>query len=286
MQLRREVEDVEEAIRNELQDAARHLKDQLGDAVQNLEAFRTRTMQVMQEQLSSAAEQFTAASKVLAEQIAQSGAAHAAAATRLAEGAEKATSDLVTAAKAIAAQMQSSGTAHRKATERLTNGSERVAEEIRRLVERVDQVDIPSDLLTRQVEAARVQLVELVSTLQDAARRDTERQAATERAASSLDRLLQRMSDISAFEAVERSVERLGAGADAAAAAMQQASETMAAHATAIGVAAAQAERDGAAIATARSAIETDLKESTDALHKLQGSLASVAENLATQLGG
>jgi hypothetical protein len=286
MQLRREVEDVEEAIRNELQDAARHLKDQLGDAVQNLEAFRTRTMQVMDEQLASAADQFTKASKTLAEHVVQSGAAHAEAAERLTEGAEKATSDLTGAAKTIATQMQAAGTSHRKASERLTESSERVVEEIRRLVERVDKVDIPSDLLTRQVEAARAQLVALVSSLQEAANRDTERQAVTERAAATLDQLLQRMSEFPAFEAVERSVDRLGTGAEAAAVAMERASETMGAHASAIGSAAAQAQRDGAAIATARLAIEADLKESTAALHKLQGSLASVAENLAAQLGG
>ncbi len=107
-------------IRNELQDAARHLKDQLGDAVQNLEAFRTRTMQVIHEQLSGGAEQFTDSSKALAEHVAQSGAAHATAAERLAEGAQKATSDLVAATKAIAAQMQSAGASHSKATARLT----------------------------------------------------------------------------------------------------------------------------------------------------------------------
>jgi hypothetical protein len=101
---------------------------------------------------------------------------------------------------------------------RLTQSSERVVEEIRRLVERADQVDIPSDLLTRRVEAARAQLLDLVSSLQEAAVRDTERQVETEQAAASPDRLLQRMTDLPAFEDVERSVEPLETGTDSVAA--------------------------------------------------------------------
>jgi hypothetical protein len=161
-----------------------------------------------------------------------------------------------------------------------------VVDEVGRLVERIDKVEIPSDLLTRQVEGARTQIAALASALQDTAARDGERQAATERAAVSLDRLLQRLSDLSAFDVLELSVQRLGSGAEAAGAAMQGVGERMNAHVAAIAEMAAQAGRDGAAMARARSTLEANLAESTESLRKLQGSLATVAENLTKQLGG
>jgi hypothetical protein len=268
MQLRREVEDIEEVIRNDLQEAARHLKDQLGDAVQNLEGFRTRTQQVMNEQFESALAEFSKASKALVEHVAASGATYAAANERLVQGAEKAASELARATESIGTQIGAA------------------AEEIRRLVERVEQVEIPSDLLTRQVEAAREQINALVSSLREAASQDTERQDAIARVSISLDRLLQRLSNLPVIDGLERSVERLRAGAEGAAVAMQDASNKMGAHAAFFAVLAEQAQRDTAAMAKARSSLEADLAESTASLSKLQGSLAAVAENLVKQLGG
>jgi hypothetical protein len=286
MQFRREIEDVEEAVRNDLQEAARHLKDQLGDAVQNLEGFRTRTQQVMDEQFESAIAEFAKAAKALVEHVSASGATYAAANERLAQGAEKIGSDLARAAESIGTQIGAAGTSHREATEQLAARSGQMVEEIRRLVERVEQVDIPSDLLTRQVAAAREQITALVSAHREAAVQDMERQAIIERASTSLDRLLKRMSETPAFDGLEGTVERLRAGADAAAEAMQGASDKMGGLAASFVALVEQAQRDAAAMARARSSLDTDLAESTASLHKLQGGLAAVAETIVKQLGG
>ncbi len=285
MQIHREVEDVEESIRRELQDAARLLKDQLGNAVSGMETFRLRTQQVMDEQFNSVSEEFGAASRKLSEQIAETGTAHAAAGQALVRNSEAAVSTLASAVEAMNVQMQGVAQAHERTTERLVGSAETLLGEVGRLVERVDAIEVPSDLLTRQVEDARQRIAGLVGALTDVAKADTKRQTALAKATTSLDNVLVRLSDLTPFEGIERSAVSLREVVDQANAAVAGLGEKLSSQSTTFDLLARQASENAEAMGRARSAMQTDLAQSTEALHKLQGTLGDVAERLVDRLG-
>ena len=284
MQMRREIEDVEEAIRTELQDAAQRLKDQLGTAVQSLEGFRLRTSQVMDEQLRSTIAEFASVSKGLAEHLAASGAAHAGAVERLARSSEEAASGLAHAAESMVTKLLKAGESHGEATGNLVGVAKKISSEVSRLVQRIEKIDVPSDLLTRQVEDARQRINVLAVAQKAAAERDAERQEALGRSASNLSQSLQRLAE-SSFSTLEQSVARLPSAFDAASGAIRSVGEQAAAQASTMSAVTAQAELDAVAIAKARAAAQDDLTQSAAALHKLQATLADVAEKLVERLG-
>jgi chromosome segregation ATPase len=261
------------------------LKDQLGKAVENLESFRIRTQQVMNEQFEAATAEFARVSFSLAEKLSTSGAAHSAAAERLAFTAGEAASKLAQAADTMGAQMRAAGTSHHEATKRLTLSSEKVVTQVGRLVDRIDRIEVPGDLLTRQVNDARQRISDLATAIESSMTTDTTRQAAVQQATDSLERLLTRLSELSAFDAIEQSVGRLRSVVETTAGAIQGLGEQLATHQRGFAAMAADADRDRTAIARARASAEADLVQSTAALHKLQTTLADVADNLVVQLG-
>jgi hypothetical protein len=285
MQFRQEVEDVEQVIRNELQEAARTLKDHLSDAVGDLENFRLRTRQVMTEQLESQVSAFAATSEILAKHLGATGNAHVLATERLTQGSEQAARALAVAAAAMTDQVRAAGASQAEVAERLTSNAERVVGEVSRLVERIDRIEVPSDLLTRQVEDARQRIGELAKALEGAAAADAGRQAAVEHAAASLEKLLARLSDLTAFDTIEASAMRLSPAIEQASAAIGALGVRMASQADAFGDIVARAEADATAMAVTRRGLQADLSESAVALHKLQSTLADVAESLVRQLG-
>ncbi len=285
MQMRREVEDIEEEIRNDLQEAAQRLKDQLGTAVENLEGFRTRTEQVMNEQFVATAAEFSRVSFALAKNLSASGAAHAAAAERLSFSAGEAASKLAQAADAMTEQMRASVTLHQDATKRLTASSEKVVSQVGRLVDRIDKIEVPGDLLTRQVDEARQRIGTLATAFENTLATDIARQNAAQQATASLERLLGRLSDLSAFEAIEESVARLRTVVEQTAGAILVLATQLATHERGFAAAVADAERDRVAVAQARASVESDLAQSTAALRQLRETLTDVADNLVMQLG-
>lgn len=285
MQMHREIEDVEETMRRELQEAARLLKDQLGDAVRGLETFRLRTQQVMDEQFNSMFEEFSSAARKLSEQVAASGEAHERAGQILARSSQNAVSTLARAVETMSAQTQEVSTVHERTTERLVGSAETLLIEVARLVQRVDAIEVPSDLLTRQVEDARLRIAGLVGALVDVAKADGKRQTAMAKAAASLDSVLVRLADLKPFEGIESSAVRLKDVVDDANMAMEGLGERLSSHSAAFGRLAQQADDGVAAMARARSSVEADLIESTAALRKLQGALGDVAERLVDRLG-
>jgi hypothetical protein len=94
MQMRREIEDLEEEVRTELQRAAGLLKHQLAEAVMDLENFRLRTQQVMSQQMDGAASGFSALAGKLAAYVEAAGSAYASASERLAVNADKIAADV------------------------------------------------------------------------------------------------------------------------------------------------------------------------------------------------
>lgn len=247
MQMRREIEDLEEQLRTELQRAARLLTDQLAKAVIDLENFRLRTNEVLSQQVDGAASGFS----VVAEKL--------------------------------IAYMDTAGSTYNRASERLGANAERVATDIGRLADQVERIQVPSDLLTRQVDDARGRLEALATALETAVEAGGTRQAALERSSQALDGLLLRLTDVARFGEVERSAERFGVAVEATAVKVNAINDGLATYASSIGGIAAQVERDRQTVSQARELIDQDLARSTDALHKLQGTLADVADNLVAR---
>lgn len=250
MQMRREVEDLEAELRNELQRSAGLLKGQLAEAVMDLENFRLRTQQVMAQQMDQAASGFTGLAERLVDYVATAGSAYSA------------------------------------ASEQLAMNAGRVSVEIGRLVDRVDRIEVPSDLLTRQVDDARVRIQALAGALEAAVDAGGQRQAALDQSARALDALVARLTEVSMFRGVEQSAGRFGTTMDATTGKVAEVSERLATYASSIGRLAAQIEADGQAVSRARFLIGEDLTQSTGALHKLQGTLADVADGLVARING
>lgn len=273
IQMRREIADLEEQLRNELQNAAALLKDQLAQAVGDLENFRLRTRQVIDQHLKETSEGFGGAADALVKHVSDVGLAYQGASAHLAEN------------------------------------SARVASEIGRLVDRVDQIQVPSDLLTRQVEDVRARIDGLagalegvalsgrhrieetrqridgiVGALEAAAKDGSERQEATYRAAMALDAFVTRAADLSVFDNIEAVVGRFGDGVDAAVGKLSAVSERLERYGAAVQNAAGQIDENSAAMSRARAVIADDLAQSTNALHKLQGTLADVADGLVARV--
>jgi len=273
IQMRPEIADLEEQLRNELQNSATLLKDQLANAVMDLENLRLRTRQVMDQNLEDASEGFTGV------------------------------------ADALVAHVSAAGSAYREASERLAENAARVASEIGRLVDRVDQIQVPSDLLTRQVEDVRVRINGLAGALEVAAvsagqrieetrqridgiaaaldataKAGSEKQEATNRATMALDAFVTRAADLSVFGNVAAVVSRLGDSVDVAVGKLSAVSERLEHYGAVVQNAAKQMDENGAAMSHARAVIADDLTQSTSALHKLQGALADVADGLVAHV--
>lgn len=247
MQMRREIEDLEEQLRTELQRSARLLTDQLAKAVIDLENFRLRTNEVLNQQVDGAASGFSGV------------------------------------AEKLIAYVDTAGFAYNQASERLGANAERVAIDIGRLADRVERIEVPSDLLTRQVDDARGRIEALASALEAAVEAGGTRQSALERSSKALDSLLLRLTDVARFGEVERSAERFGVAVETTTAKVGAVNDGLAAYASSIGGIAAQVERDAQAVSQARKLIHQDLAQSTGALHKLQGALADVADGLVAR---
>jgi phage-related protein len=248
MQMRREIEDLEEQLRTELQRSARLLTDQLARAVIDIENFRIRTDSLLSQQVDGAASGFS----------------------RMAE-------QLVT-------HVSNAGSAYGAASQQMAANADRVAADIGRLADRVERIEVPSDLLTRQVDDARARIEALATALETAVEAGGSRQAMIETSAKSLDLLLVRMSDVSRFAAVESSTGAFAAAVDAAGVRVAGIGDRLSEYASSIGGIAAQVQRDGEAVARARELIDRDLRQSTEALHKLQGTLADVADGLVARV--
>lgn len=124
VQMRREIEDLEAELQRDLQEAAQKLKDQLLLAVTELETFRLRTQQVLEERLQQATNTLTAS----AERHAQA----------LGELAERLLARLDTTVEAVARRIED-----------LDRLAESLLEAQAHFAERLRTVEIPVDLFSR-----------------------------------------------------------------------------------------------------------------------------------------
>ena len=210
---------------------------------------------------------------------------HVAATERLTVGSEQAAERLAAAAETMSEQVRTAGEIQGAIAEKLASNVERVVGEVSRLVERIDHIEVPSDLLTRQVDDARERVSALAAALEEAAIADAGRQEAVHQAASSLDKLLARLSGLAAFEHIETSARRLGPIVDSTGDAIASLGARMSGQAEAFGELVSQARADATAMSEARRTLQSDLSESTLALHKLQDTLAQVADSVVRRLG-
>jgi hypothetical protein len=275
LQMRHEIADLEEQLRNELQNSASLLKDQLAAAVMDLENLRLRTSQVLDRHVEDASKGFAGVAEKLIEHV------------------------------------SNAGSAYREASETLAKNAARVAGEIGRLISRVDQIQVPPDLVTKQVEDARTRIAALANALESAAaagghrieetRTSIEaiatalqgtaastatRQEALANAAEALDGFIRRASEVSVFGDIQASVARFSQGLDAGVDKLSAISEQLERYVVAIGQAATQIDENGAASSRAKAVIAEDLRQSTEALHKLQATLADVADALVARVSG
>jgi len=311
MQMRREVEDLEEQVRNDLQIAAGLLRDQLGMAVIDLETFRIRTTQVLGERLDEAT-------------------------AGLARGAEA----MVAHIAGLSEAQTRASTEFAAETTRLV--SERVVAELARLAERIERIEVPADLITRQVEAARERIETLAGMLEqhvqtdarliatqvdtarqrilslgealeqrieaddrliagqvDAARQrilslgevlerhaqaDAGRQAALTEVLAQLEAAMRRLADTSAFERVGASTDRLTASLAATAEKVSALQTQLGAQGMALGRFVAQAEEDSVTMTRVRGQMRADQAEAAEALRQLQATLVDVARGIASRL--
>lgn len=144
LQMRREVDDLEEQIRQELNARAMDLKDKMLFAVTELESFRLRTHQVLDERLTQATDAF-----------AQNARAQSVALGEL--------------SARIMAQMDRTFSRHAASAEALNETTRDIVNAGAELVEKVRALDVPKDLLARRVDAMGQRLAKASERVEEGA---------------------------------------------------------------------------------------------------------------------
>lgn len=201
LQMRQEIDDIEDATRRELQERAELLKGQLLHTVTELESFRLRTRQVLDERLIAVTDAFAETARAQAEEalglvrlLAAEGSRALGVQTDQAMRIEEAIRAQLTAAAALAERLGKVEVPPELFREEIRGLADRLALSVTpleraasQIAERLDAVAVPSDLLaarigrftdalTRATEAVeRLAQAELVrrTALDDAATRAT-----------------------------------------------------------------------------------------------------------------
>ncbi len=149
----------------------------------------------------------------------------------------------------------------------------RMASELTRLVDRIALVDVPPDLLTAKFDALGGRLLTLTQVLEDAAEADGQRQRALARVVENLDRMVARLSNLGALEAVGREAALLATTLGQ----LRQQSDALAAMGAALGA-------DSAAVIDAQRAIRLNLAQSGASLAQLQDGLVELVEAVTARI--
>lgn len=230
MQIRREVEDLEEEIRNDLRDVASALKDKLWLSVSDLESFRLRVRQVMDEHVDSAVAEQTAAVRRI-----------------------------------------------RQETERITEG-------IDRLAQRIDNLDVPPDLLVRQFAVVEGRIASLGSSFEATAKADLDRQAATVTLTRDLTAAVARLGESGPGERARRASDALSDAVSRTNEQLQSFRSLLEEVRQAYAVHAQQSASDAHALRALRGAMASDLDAARETLRSLQDAMADVADGIVRKL--
>ncbi|HEY1932963.1 MAG TPA: hypothetical protein VGG99_13190 [Acetobacteraceae bacterium] len=273
IQMRHEVEEIEDQVRLELQDAAARLKDQLGMAVLDMESFRLRTQQMLMQRLDEANATFANLQRQQAANL-----------QHVVDEEKTAAEALLSVQQRITGNLERAADLQSAATARVAALTETAVQGVEGLIRRIEAIDVPPDLVLRQIDSARERIAALAVALEDIVTADRARQAQFIRATAEMAEQMQGIVSAVAATRIEASAGHL-----------QQAVETMAASVAALHTgldryamsverlsAATEAER--AAMASARGIIETDARHSTRALHDLQATLVEIADAIVRRL--
>jgi len=128
VQMRTEVEDIEERVRQDLLSAANELRGQLGAAVRDLESFRTGAQQAIHERLLESVDAFSVTTR---EQLVQ----------------------IEAAVEKTILSSQAAFAGHQDSAARLTAIGDEVSQSVERLAGRLDAIEIPPDAVDRKLES-------------------------------------------------------------------------------------------------------------------------------------
>lgn len=165
LQMRTEVEDVEEIVRQDLIDQAGKLRGQMTAAVNDLEVFRLGVRHSLEEKLTEA---FTTHQTALQAQIGM----------------------LDTTTKSVTERIRASFEANESASSAVRNAAQETAEALRGLTRRFGQINPPSDLIDRKLERTMTRIEEVVRTFEETAGSETERHRSLHAATTSLEAIV------------------------------------------------------------------------------------------------
>lgn len=251
MQMRREVEDLEEELRWDLQQRAQLMRDQLHQAVIDLESFRLRTRQVLEERLHDTTKTFSMAVKDHTEAV------------------QRTVDDLATRARDAFASVL-------MATSELGGATAQVGKAATDLAERFKGIEIPPDLIAGPARMLRKRAETLADSV-ERLRQVTERlTAASGILETSLGGVTEGMQAIRGLmDAIKAMV-----------AAVAQVEQTFDGQAKTLSDIARQTEAEVGALREHRKAILRDLDASREALRGMQETLTEIARAIADRLGG
>ena len=260
IQFRREVEDEEEKIRQDLQAVATRLKDQLSLAVLDLEGFRVRTGQVLEERLINAAEEFARIQNGMAEQA-------------------RSAADQLTAFQTdLAARAVSVGVEMSRSAQAMTGNADRISAEMRELISRVEAIEAPSDVLLRPMRQAETRIGQLAKALDKLTESEATRAGAFGRATEAMVQQLAIFYDTSRMDSLSTSAARLDQQITTTAAGLSRYEQS-------VERLTATAGREQVALAAIRETLQQDAKNSAEALRALENTLVEIALGVAKRLG-
>lgn len=128
VQMRTEVEDIEERVRQDLLSASNELRGQLGAAIRDLESFRTGAQQAIHERLQESVDAFSETTR-----------------TQLVE--------IKTAVEKTILSTQAAFAGHQETASRLTAIGDEVSQSAERLASRLDAIEISPDAIDRKLDS-------------------------------------------------------------------------------------------------------------------------------------
>jgi hypothetical protein len=250
LQMRTEVEDIEELVRRDLIDQAGKLRGQLSAAVHDLEIFRLGVQHSLEQRLNEA---FAAHEASLEQQLRK----------------------LDSLTEEVTENIQKSFRANETSSANLREAATESADALRALVKRFGQINPASDLIDKKLAGTMARVEKVIAEFERAATSAAERQRTLDEAAAGLNAIVGVLqSDIGRFAEAAETLGRAGAP-------VGQLGTTFQAFAAQIEAARAAlvVHQDTAARAQAQQqAVVTALTTSEAALAALNSALAGVAE--------
>ena len=170
IQMRTEVEDIEERGQQDLLNAASKLRGQLGAAVRDLEAFRVGVQQTINERLAESANSFSA----------------------MAQGQVQLIRETV---EETIGSVKAAFEAHETAAGSISGLADKVSMSVGRLVERIEAIHVPPTLLEEKMDALLVKLTQAATAFENVAEADKDRHKDLAAASTELRRVVTQIAN-------------------------------------------------------------------------------------------